>query len=220
MSRDGPAIAAYWAHRAGSEARAATLFEQLLVDLQRADADPAVLELAARAIADERRHAAACLDVAAHYDASLVSPARGAPQAPDAHAEGEPELHAALHTAAFCCIQESIACAWLDACLRGATEPVVREALHTMLSDETHHARLGWAHLASPRVSPSTRSCVAAALPGLLRSCIASWLDPEVALLAVNAPEHGVPSPEATRRVVHSAVQDIVQPGFASLHML
>jgi hypothetical protein len=219
MTRDGPAIAAYWAHRAASEARAAALFEQLLVDLRRADAEPMVLDLAQRAVADERRHAAMCLDVAAHYDAALAVREGAAPAGPDAHADGEPELHAALHTAAFCCIQESIACAWLDACLREATEPVAREALHAMLSDETHHARLGWAHLASSRVSPSTRTRVASALPGLLRACIASWLDPEVARLAVNAPEHGVPSPEATLRVVQSAVREVVQPGFASLRM-
>jgi hypothetical protein len=126
-------------------------------------------------------------------------------------------LHAALHTASFCCIQETIACAWLDGCLRGAKEPVVRDALHAMLSDETNHARLGWAHLASSRVSPATRARVAAALPDLLRSCVASWMDPSVSRLAIEAPEHGVPYPDATRRLVLAAIDEVVRPGFASL---
>lgn len=220
MSGDGPAIAAYWVHRAASEARAADLFERLLFDLRRAGAEDVVLELAERAIADERRHAAMCLDVAAHYGPCPVVSDGATPEAPHAHADDEPELHAALHTAAFCCIQESIACAWLDECLREAREPVVRDALHAMLSDEAHHARLGWAHLASARVSPSTRARVTSAVPGLLHACIASWTAPEVARLAVDAPEHGVPSPDTTLRVVQSAVRDIVQPGFASLRML
>jgi hypothetical protein len=219
MTPDGTAIAAYWAHRAASEARAATLFERLLADLRRAGAEDVVLELAGRAIDDERRHAAMCLEVMAHYDPLAVPPDDAAPAGPDAHAEEEPELHAALHAAAFCCIQESIACAWLDGCLRLARESVVREALHAMLSDETHHARLGWAHLASSRVSAATRTRVAAALPDLLRSCIASWVDPEVSRLAIDAPEHGVPYPDATRRLVLAAVEEVVRPGFASLGM-
>lgn len=53
----------------------------------------------------------------------------------------------------------------------------------------------------------------------MLRACIASWLDPAVTRLAVDAPEHGVPAPEKTLHVVKSAVRDIVQPGFASLRM-
>jgi hypothetical protein len=220
MTPDGPAIAAYWAHRATSEARAAALFERLLLDLRRAGAEDVVLDLAERAIADERRHAAKCLEVAAHYDSLAVAPSDAAHVAPDGHAEEEePELHGAMHAAAFCCIQESIACAWLDGCLRRAREPVVREALHAMLSDETRHARLGWAHLASSRVSPATRARVATALPDLLRSCVASWLDPQVSRLAIDAPEHGVPYPDATRRLVLAAVEEVVRPGFASLGM-
>jgi len=219
MTRDGPAIAAYWSHRAASEARAATLFERLLVDLRRAGAEDVVLELAERAIADEHRHAATCLEVVAHYDPLAVARDHEPPASPEAHVEEEPELRAALHTAAFCCIQESIACAWLDGCLRRAKESVVLEALHAMLSDETHHARLGWAHMASSRVSPATRGHVAAALPDLIRSCIASWVDPEVSRLAIDAPEHGVPHPDATRRLVLAAMDEVVRPGFASLGM-
>ena len=219
MTPEGPAIGAYWAHRAASEARAATLFERLFVDLHLAGAEAVVLALVERAIADERRHAATCLDVAAHYDPLARASEDAAPPSPEAHVEEQPELRAALHTAAFCCIQESIACAWLDGCLRRAKEPVVREALHAMLSDETHHARLGWAHLASSRVSSATLARVAAALPDLLRSCVASWLDPEVARLAIDAPEHGVPHPGATRRLVLAAVDEVVRPGFASLGM-
>jgi hypothetical protein len=219
MTPDGPAIAAYWAHRAASEARAATLFERLFVDLHLAGAEDVVLALAERAIADERRHAATCLEVAAHYDPLARVSESAAPAPPEGHVEEEPELRAALHAAAFCCIQESIACAWLDGCLRRAKEPVVREALHAMLSDETHHARLGWAHLASSRVPPSARARVAGALPDLLRACVASWLDPEVSRLAIDAPEHGVPYPDATRRLVLAAVDEVVRPGFASLGM-
>jgi hypothetical protein len=137
-------------------------------------------------------------------------------EADEHHATCDAEVRAALHATAFCCIQETIACAWLDDCLSRATVPMVRDALRAMLADETHHARLGYAHLASPCVSRRARAAVGDALPGLVDRCVRSWLDPEASRLAIGAATHGVPSVDETRRVVHSAMKHVVLPGLAA----
>jgi 1,2-phenylacetyl-CoA epoxidase catalytic subunit len=45
-------------------------------------------------------------------------------------------------------IGETLACALLGACSERATDPVAKAVYDTILSDEIHHARLGWYYLA------------------------------------------------------------------------
>jgi hypothetical protein len=210
------AVAAYWSHRAASEARAAGLFVGLAADLRAAGAADVVLDLVHRAVDDERRHAQTCLAIASHYAGAAVLVPDVAVEPEQRHATCDAEVRAALHATAFCCIQETIACAWLDDCLMRATVPMVRDALRAMLADETHHARLGYAHLASTRVSPRARASAGDALPHLVDRCVRSWLDPETSRLAIGAPEHGVPSVDETRRIVLSATKHVVLPGLAA----
>ena len=211
------AVAEYWAHRSASEAHAADLFAQLAADLRTAGADAVVLDLADRAVGDERRHAETCLAVASHYAGSTVVSEYVTPARREGPQTDDLALRAALHATAFCCIQETIACAWLDACLSRSSEPIVRDALHPMLRDETRHARLGWAHLASARVTHAIRARIAGELPTILRQCLQSWLEPVSRLSTTGAPDHGVPSTADTRRVVLAATRDAVLPGLTSI---
>jgi len=60
-------------------------------------------------------------------------------------------------------IGETLACALLGACAERATDPVAKALYDTILSDEIHHARLGWYYLAwrAPQWSRRERQRVA-----------------------------------------------------------
>lgn len=48
----------------------------------------------------------------------------------------------------ICAIGETLSCALLSACLERATDPVMHAVFAGIVSDEVHHARLGWYYLA------------------------------------------------------------------------
>lgn len=60
-------------------------------------------------------------------------------------------------------IGETLACALLGACAERATDPVAKALFDTILSDEIHHARLGWYYLTwrAPQWSARERQHVA-----------------------------------------------------------
>jgi hypothetical protein len=209
------AIARHWEHRAGSEQLVAVLFSSLAVELRQIHAEDVVISLAMSAAEDEVRHAEICREVASRYAGRLVVlPLR---ESPAHHAHHEPELQVALDVAALCCIQETIACAWMQACRAGATAPLVRASLGDLLQDETDHARLGWAHLASAGVTAEVRAQVATHLSRMFEACLQPWLAPDVSGLPDGIPAHGIPSDEETRRVVLGCVRDVILPGLTTV---
>jgi hypothetical protein len=126
------------------------------------------------------------------------------------------------------CINETIASAWLKASLEDAKTPLARAAIREFLADDVHHARLGWAHVASGFVDAPERAKVAAWLPRLFEAVLGPWLSPlgtaplaasggESHALVDGIPEYGLPAWETTRRAVVSAVDDVVLPGFDQL---
>jgi hypothetical protein len=60
-------------------------------------------------------------------------------------------------------IGETLACALLGACAERATDPVAKALFDTILSDEIHHARLGWYYLTwrAPQWTPRERQRMA-----------------------------------------------------------
>src|SRR5215472_7573582 len=144
-----------WASRATAELRVAAIFSVVSRGLFETGADPAVIHIAARAVSDEVRHADICRRLAVRYlgrDVAWPPPGRAA--MPEL-AKAPKELRPTLHTVAMGCVNETIASAWLDESLRPATSPLARAALRELIADDIHHARLGWAHLASSFVPPA-----------------------------------------------------------------
>ena len=209
------AVARHWEHRGDSEERVAAIFTRFVPRLRDARAEAIVIELATRAADDELRHADICRAVASRYGDRAVG--RAEREVTSVGVDNAAELEAAVGLAALCCIQETIACAWLQACRDGATARLPRAALRTLLEDETDHARLGWAHLASARVSRETREQIARHLPQLLEGCLQPWLVPDASGLPDGVAEHGIPADAETRRVVLGVVRDVVFPGFATV---
>jgi hypothetical protein len=130
-----------------------------------------------------------------------------------------PELGSTLLILLHCCMNETIAGAFLRACQKDARGQLVRAALREILRDEIDHARLGWAHLASPLVTPSMRRQVSAAAQNLLNDCRALWLAcdrPEV----VAPPGHGCPTNAELARIVDEAIAELVLPGLRHVGIL
>jgi hypothetical protein len=206
-----------WASRATAELRVAAIFSVVSRGLFETGADPAVIRIAARAVSDEVRHADLCRLCAERYLGRPVPwPSAGRAQMPELR--GAPrELRPTLHTVAMGCVNETIASAWLEESLRPATSPLARAALRELIADDIHHARLGWAHLASPFVSKAVRRELGAWLPGLIQAVVATWVSDAKDRVVEGVPSHGVPSLETTRAVVWSTLRDVVLPGFDSL---
>jgi hypothetical protein len=207
----------YWLHRARSEKRVSYAFEILAAELASIGASPVVLEMLDASIDDERRHSELCRRLATRYAGEeLAIDAVEAPVLP-AFEGTDPELRAALRVTAMCCINETIATVWLKACFDRSREPLARGANRLHLREEMNHARLGWAHLASPFVTTKMKSAIAARLPRLLRANVPQWFEDAVELPAQGFPDHGVLPAEETKRVVLAAVEGVVLPGFAEV---
>ncbi len=206
-----------WASRATAELRVAAIFSIVSRGLFETGADPAVIRIAARAVSDEVRHAELCRALAERYLARPVAwPVPGPAKMPELE-RAPKEIKPTLHTIAMGCINETIASAWLEESLRPATSPLARAALRELIADDIHHARLGWAHLASSFVPRAVRRELGAWLPALIRAVVKPWVGAAKDRVVEGCPSHGVPSLETTRAVVRSTLSDVVLPGFESL---
>jgi len=208
-------LATIWAQRAESELAAGVAFAAVARELRELDADPVVLELADQAAADEPRHAELCLRLAAAYaGAPAATPPPRAVTLPE-HAGAGDALRKHLHAAGMCCINESIACAFIEVCLDDAAGPLVRAIHREHLSDEIEHARVGWAHFASPRVDAATRREVARWLPRLLSANLENWRSRIAWLPADGIAGHALPPSARCFEAARAAVRDVIIPGFA-----
>jgi len=208
-------VASTAARRSEAELHGAAAFTavtQALMDLR---ADVRIVDLAARAIAEEMDHSAIYLAVARAYARHEVPAPRPAPidipAYPAAGADGE----RLLRVVGMCSINETMACSFLELCLEGATAPRVREGLRSVLEDEIRHARIGWAVLGSPDVGEAERRLVSAWLLPMLRAQWKGWYDQIATLPAGERVEHGCPSRESIERAARASVRGLVLPGFA-----
>jgi hypothetical protein len=209
-------VASVFAKRARSELRVAAAFARITIDLVETGSDPPVLELAARAVGDEVRHASLWLSAASRYRGSdLPWPEPGSAELPT-YEGAEPWLLPALRVVGMTCINETIASVRLRDSIEAAAGAVVRDAMRAILADEIHHARIGWAYLASPRLTPEIRAAVSTWLVRLLRANLGALFDDVESSLSSDAlSAHGIPSAAQTRQVAAAAVHEIVLPGFA-----
>jgi hypothetical protein len=208
-------LAEVWARRAAAELGAGGAFAVVERELVELGAEPVVLDLARRAVADEPRHAELCRRLAEAYGGSPVAAAAPLDDVPMPRHEGaDPVLRRHLHVVAMCCINESIACAFVEACLADAAGPLVAAIHREHLSDEIRHARVGWAHLASARVDAGVRAAIAAWLPRLLDANLRHWEHRIGLLPAGGVPGHALPPVATLVAAARAAVEAIVLPGF------
>ncbi len=205
------AIGKMWAARAESELTAGVVFANIGLSLLEHGAAAEVAFLTTRAVSDEVRHAEICRHVAARYlDAEVAFPRPRRVEKPPASGN-DGRLVATLHLVLNSCLNESVAVVFLRSCLDQAENGLVRLALRELMGEEVDHARVGWAHLASPAVTDRERAAVGRAVPGLIAELEKVWL-------ANNTDEvprgHGTLTANETEKVVAEALADLILPGF------
>jgi hypothetical protein len=220
---DRALVAATCARRAELELRGAaafTIVTQALIDLR---ADARIVDLSARAIAEEIRHSEIYLELAGRYAEAAVARPAVAPIDVPAHPGAAPDVRRALHVVGMCSINETLACAFLELCLDGARSlhsATMRSALRDILADEIRHARIGWAYLASPGGTEAVRREVSRWLVPMLCAQLSGWWAQIETLPggpAQHAAQHGCPSGAAIAAATVRAVHELVLPGFAAL---
>jgi hypothetical protein len=207
-------IARLWWCQAATEERVAHSFKVVHKALVFVEADAGIVATAHRAIDDEYRHAALCMQVASHYLGHTPQVPKPLAFAHPTHPEARTErVRRALYIVGQCVFNETFASAYLAASLECATHPVARAALRELLSDEIDHARIGWAYLSS--------------MPGDLRAELTEWLLPlAIGNLRVwralslptelaSAEGHGIPKHMQVEEALVSVLRTLIVPGLS-----
>jgi len=209
------AIAGHWKHRAKSELQVGRAFAAMVPLLRERRASGAVLDRLERGAEEEIRHSEICARLAETYGGEAVDRPRIDSVPLPRFEVGDEDLELALLVAGMCCVNETIATAWISACLAAAETPLAQMANRIHLTDEIEHARVGWAHLASDAVGDATRRALGPCLPRLLEANAPGWERDDPALPPEGVPAQGHLPNAVSRRVFVDAVRDLVLPGFA-----
>jgi len=204
-----------WQRRAQAELETGIFFAQLAPRVLREVRELPVLQRISAAVSEELTHAELCRGLAVHYLGREVD--WPTPRSwPEPAIEGvSPSMETALLITSMCCINETLASAYLRACHQAATVPMVKSALQTLLGDEVHHAQAGWAFLA-PRVASSQfRADLTRFLPLLLDFNLSMWL--ERIADEVNQPDHGYLDARRLEPELRACVSDVIVAGFHHL---
>jgi len=119
-------------------------------------------------------------------------------------------------------IGETLACALLDACAKRATDPVAKAVYDTILSDEIHHARLGWYYLTwrAPQWSRRDRQRVADCAGQMVMEAEVRFRkgrDAPSAKGRAGARALGVLETKGQRQVVRAVMEQEIIPGLDAL---
>ena len=201
--------------RSELELRGAAAFTAVTQSLIELRANLRVVELAAKAIAEEINHSGIYLSFARSYaiDGDVPAP-RPEPIDVPVYSGVSADAQRVLRVVGMCSINETMACGFLELCLEGATMPLVRSGLRSVLEDEIKHARIGWAYLGSADVGEAERRLVSAWLLPMLRAQWRGWLERIATLPGGERVEHGCPSAAAIEHAARASVRDLVLPGF------
>jgi hypothetical protein len=201
--------------RAALELQGAAAFTAVTQALLELRAPTPVIDLCARAISEELRHSDIYMALARAYsDAALQAPRASSidiPKYPAAGADGE----RLLRVVGMCCVNETMACSFLELCFAGAKAPLARRGIQEILEDEIRHARVGWAYLGSSDVGPAERRLVSLWLVPIFRAQWNHWQEHIANLPAIDLVEHGCPFPEAIERASRESIHALILPGFA-----
>lgn len=207
-------LALHWSLRAASEWRVGKAFAFVTDTLVAAGAPTALIDLARRAVDDERRHRELARAVAARYAGHDVDDVPEWPLEVPEHKGASVAFRRTLHVVGQCALNETFASAVLERALAQATSDLAHAAIRELLADEVDHARIGWGYLAS---RPSSE-----------KALLTPWLVPMVAANVRmwraadrHAPSdasliaHGAISPDLVDEALAIALRDLVLPGFA-----
>lgn len=171
-----------------------------------------VLELATRAVHDEVRHSELCRGLAEHYRREPVPPPKAKRVSMPSHPGAPEDLVPHLHVVGLCCINETLAAGFLQACLDVTDDPHARPLAKSHLADEVQHGRVGWAHLA--HVDDRVRQAVGEFVPRLLEANVRRWASRLPILPEAGVPGYGIPTRDAAMAAIEHTVRSVIMPGF------
>lgn len=213
---DRDALVEIWLGRAANERRVSDSFVVVADALTALCADPALIELARRAVDDELRHAELCRIVASRIAGCELAPPPRLTLVVPPHATASPALRHLLHVVGQSCLNETIASAVLEASLAHARGSLVSAALRELLSDEIDHARIGWALLAA--TSEPVRAKIEPWIAPLVRGNVKMWREtPRRYATNTSVAAQGALTRDQSETTLLAAVQDLILPAFDRL---
>lgn len=214
-AEDRAALATIWQNRAGLELCVGSTFSSLSVELLEHGTTQTVIEIVSQAVRDEVHHAQISAELAAKYrgDSVVVWPAPEKNLYPTFRAS-KGAWHALLYIVVECCINETTACAMLEASIAQCKSPLVKAGLSRILTDEIDHARAGWAHLASPWVTAEMKRELPSWLEWLHTANNHDLLGDDAPLPREKYPTHGMLSRRRAREITYATMIDVIFPGY------
>lgn len=211
-------ISDVWLARSATERRVADSFEVIRDALTELGMDRSLIEIADRAVDDEYRHEEICRVIASRFAGQeLETPPRLTLVVPK-HRGADDRLKLELWVVGQCCMNETIASAFLEAAVATSSAPMARGALKELLSDEIDHARIGWAFLAA--LPDAERARIGPWLPGMMRANLKMWRDTPRAYPSTDQlASQGAPREEVVERALLTAVRELVIPGLAHFEL-
>ncbi len=205
-------LARIWFTQAATEARVADSFGVVHRSLVALGADRGLCSIAERAVDDEHRHAALCLEMARRYanNPDLPPP----PELPFEHPQhlsaSDDAERRMLWVLGQCAFNETFASAYLSLSRDVAESPLAKAAISELLSDEIDHARIGWAYLET--CSPTQRQQLSRWVHALAVSNLREWrllqLNRDVELSPFGVPEAG-----AIEEALLDVLAEVIVPG-------
>lgn len=208
------ALASFYLRQAQAEHASAPAFLRFARELRALGAPVELSGEALRALADERRHAAAAFALASSYagrelaPAPLRTPPRPVPTLPGLAAE----------TAIEGAVGETLAVLLAVEQLQVARDPAVRAALRAIIADETRHAALAWR---SCRWALASGGAAVREALGAARARAPVAAEGLLAELPVSVPAgaeaHGLLPRAGQARVIEQGLRRVVLPAFEAL---
>ncbi len=211
----------FWLGLAQGEYGAVGLFAKIATAMTAAGAPFDLVYAATVASADETRHAEYALRMASlsHGKEATLSLDAAAFETHLAPIASDEELDLTLVNAVA--ISETLATALLTACQRRASERLSRSLLTAVLSDEVHHARLGWyylAHRASQWTTAERQRLADAAAEVVVRVEEEFWMGRDAPRNAsAGARALGVLDSKSQRTVIRDVMENEIVPGLDAL---
>lgn len=208
-------LAGHWRRRARSEQRIGQGFAAIAPRLRAVGVAEALVRRCERAAAEEAEHAGLCRQLVGLY-AGVEERVAELPEIEvPVFGTGDDRLEVALLIVGTCCINETLATAYIAACLEASTVACASAANRIHLREEIGHGRVGWGLLASAWMDPALRAALRPCLRGMLAANVPLWLRPDPYLPAAGVPGFGQPSHAEVCATIERAVQEVVLPGFS-----
>ncbi len=208
-------LGAVWQRRGEAELHVGSGFAALANDLFAHGAPPEVMNVVARALRDELRHARISVDLAARYRGDAARWPAPIEVSIPTFPGSSGALRVAVTVASLSCLNETLACALLELAIERCASPIVRAGLRSILRDEIEHARVGWAYVGSSFVSREVRGAMG---PWLVRICSAKLTElagPGGPLPGERFPNHGLLDRATTQAAIADTLAEVIVPGWA-----